>query len=815
MKKKLACLVSALLMTFLFWSNAYAASPHLFKDTTGLWWEQSVAECSAANIVGGRGNGLFAPKDSVTRAEAIVFLNRALGHRSEADNYNMAPGGYNFPKDFPEWAKRNVAFAADKGYISKPGIPNMQPKQAASRQEIAVLFANALKLSADGYELTFKDKDAIDPSMKSFVAAAVKHGVMSGKTTELFDPKANVTRGEMAAIVARLFEKGMINPAPDKFFIGKLSAVDVNGKKITVTKGGQAQTYSVDADTLYYRDGKKVGLGLFKANENVKVALDNANKVAVLVYTTANPTTSSGGAVATTTYTGTIRNLIAGNPISISFQADSGTLSTYSLASNVVVKQNGVVKDLTALSSGARAEIKVSGGTATEINLINAVSTGNAKMGYVVNVYLDYFSVRYDDGTSEEIQKTGSLAGAFSQLVRGQRVAITKSGSLITGVTPLSEAKKLFGEVVSIGSSSITIEDIDGYERNLSFASNYKVKDEDGKSIDLDDIDEKDEVEIEINGQEKAVVIKLLDGSSSSSSSDPQGEVVSLKTSGDYSIKIRRADDSQKTYDVKDNVDVYEGSKSRDFDDIQKGDYVKLKLNSKGDVTRIDILDVELVEGEVTDVDTTGTWGITIEDSRGKEKTYEVSKKVDVYEGSKSRDFDDIRDGDEVKLVIDDDDVVIAITILDEKSSKDGTYSGTLTGLDEDDDEITVKIGSSTKTYTLARRVEVERDGDDLDLDEILIGSKVKITVDSGKVEKIEITDDEDITVEGKLYDIDSRYIYLKQENGTHKLKMASNVTLKDDRGKKVDWEDLKDDFLNDSVTVKLSDGLVKSLEVD
>ncbi|SHL06403.1 hypothetical protein SAMN02745123_04047, partial [Desulforamulus aeronauticus DSM 10349] len=42
MKKKLAtCLVAALFMTLISWSNADAVSSHLFKDTTGQWWEQS------------------------------------------------------------------------------------------------------------------------------------------------------------------------------------------------------------------------------------------------------------------------------------------------------------------------------------------------------------------------------------------------------------------------------------------------------------------------------------------------------------------------------------------------------------------------------------------------------------------------------------------------------------------------------------------------------------------------------------------------------------------------------------------------------
>ncbi|AQS60198.1 S-layer homology domain-containing protein [Desulforamulus ferrireducens] len=791
MKKKLACLVSALLMTFLFWSNAYAASPHLFKDTTGLWWEQSVAECSAANIVGGRGNGLFAPKDSVTRAEAIVFLNRALGHRSEADNYNMAPGGYNFPKDFPEWAKRNVAFAADKGYISKPGIPNMQPKQAASRQEIAVLFANALKLSADGYELTFKDKDAIDPSMKSFVAAAVKHGVMSGKTTELFDPKANVTRGEMAAIVARLFEKGMINPAPDKFFIGKLSAVDVNGKKITVTKGGQAQTYSVDADTLYYRDGKKVGLGLFKANENVKVALDNANKVAVLVYTTANPTTSSGGAVATTTYTGTIQSIMS-NPLAVSFKLDAGSINSYPLSTSVVIKQNGLVKDLTALASGTKAEIKVVNGNVTEINLLNTVSSGKELKGYVVNVYLDYLTVRYDDGTHEQLQRLSNVN--FYGIERGQRITLTKTDNLITSISSLNETRKIFGYVESVGSSRITIEDLDGYERTVDLANNYRVRDEDGDSIDLDDLDRGDNIEIELNDKGEGKLIKLTSGSSSKSS-DLEGEITYIKTSGNYRITIKKYDGSEKTYDVKDNVEVYQDDRKREFNRLYEKDFVKLKLDSSDRVTRIDILNVEVIEGKVTHIDTYD-YTIEIENSNGRRTEYDVSSNVKVWEDSKSRTLRNIRSGDKVRLILDNKRYVTVINLGDSSSSSDGSYTGTIYSLDIDDDKIVIEKNGKKTTYILDDDVVVRKNDNGNYLDKLIIGSEVEIKVEKGKVTRIDVDNYERITLKGTLTKISAGRVYIEQDNGTRgglriTMLLSDRATLRDSRDRSLDISDL------------------------
>ncbi|PHJ37541.1 S-layer protein [Desulforamulus profundi] len=744
MLRKKLCLFVTLVLSLLTITSAWAASSHLFRDTAGKWWEQSVAECSAAELVGGRGNGLFDPKAPVTRVEAIIFLNRALGQRAEADNYSMSQGGYNFSADFPAWGKKNVAFAADKGYISKAGIPNMQPRHPASRAEIAVLFANALKLSADGYQLNFKDKASIPASLQPFVAAAVKHGIMAGRPDNTFDPNANVTRGEMAAIIARMVENGKINPNPNKYFIAKLSAVDAVGKKITVVKGGQTVTLSLQTDALLYRTGKRGLLTTFKVNENVKVILDTTGKVAYIAYTAASPLSGS-----------------------VSITTDS--------------------------------------------------PSGNERRGYVVNMYLDYLTVRYDDGTSERLEKSTVSAG-FYGLSRGQRVAITKVGGIVTGITPLNEARKVFGYIVNAGSSGITFEDLDGYERTLAYASGYRVKDQDGDSIDREDLEDGDSVEIELDSQEKAVTIKLL-SDTVSSSSDLEGEVTYVKRSGSYRITIKKTDGSEKTYDVDQDVQVYKASgSSRNFDYINEHDYVKLKLNSRDVVVRIDILDIEVVEGEVRSIDTYD-YVITVKNSSGREVEYDLDKDVKVWQDSKSRTLRNVTRGDKIRLLINDDNEVTVVNILGGSSSS-GTYTGVIYALDIDEDKITFEKNSQRTVYNLDRDVTVRNDGSTLDLEDIIIGSEAEIRVENSKVTRIEITNDRDITIKGKLDRVSGVRIYIKQENGTssgarHYFITETNVTIKDPNGRTISLSRLAENYIGEDVTIELDDGEIETLRVE
>ncbi|WP_373322956.1 S-layer homology domain-containing protein [Desulforamulus aquiferis] len=787
MRLKLLTFLIALLVPL---SSAWGAG---FKDTAGQWWEQSIAECNAASIMVGRSDDLFVPKESVTRMEAIILLNRALGFRNEADGYAMSPGGYNFPADFPEWGKRNVAFAADKGYISKSGIPTMQPKHPASRAEIAVLFANALNLSADGYQLNFADNAAIASSLQPFVAAAVKHGVMVGKTDNKFEPNANVTRGEMAVIIARLFENGKINPQASNYYVAKVSSVDSTNKKITVTKGGQTLTLSLASDAELFRGGSKGTIGAFKANDNVKVVLDSTGKVTYLADTSASTSTVDPPVTSIptqNTLTGTIQGLQVNNPLTITFQPDNGSITSYPLLSTVIISQNGYLKDLTSLTSGTRAEVKFSGGSISEIKLL---LSGKESKGYIINSFLDYFTVRYDDGTSEQIDRT-SVSSGYTNFARGQRVALEKVGGLVTNIVPLSETPKVFGHVVSVGSSGITIEDADGYDRTYPFTSNYKIKDKDGYTISRSDIEQGDTVEIEITDQQQASNIKLLDNSSSVS--DLEGEVTYIKTSGTYRITIKKSDGSEKTYDVNDNVEVYRynNSSKRSFDYINEHDYVKLTTNSRDYVTKIDVLDTEVVEGEITHIDTYDQT-IEIKNSSDRKRTYDVVSNVTVWEDGRSRTFRSLRSGDNVRVILNKNYEVITINLGTSSSVSNGSYSGIIAELDINEDKIKIERNGNTTLYTLDDDVTVVNDNGNY-LDKIIIGSEAEVRVESSKVTRIKVTNYERIKLTGNLEKISAGRAYIYQDNGTrngvtHMFLIAERATLKDRNDRSIEFSDL------------------------
>ncbi|WP_238358088.1 X2-like carbohydrate binding domain-containing protein [Cohnella zeiphila] len=79
-----------------------------FADTIGHWAEQAIKSAQGAGYLQGYADGTFRPERALTRAEAVVILNRALGRVPRSDEaqspWKDVPNGY--------WAARDIAEAS-------------------------------------------------------------------------------------------------------------------------------------------------------------------------------------------------------------------------------------------------------------------------------------------------------------------------------------------------------------------------------------------------------------------------------------------------------------------------------------------------------------------------------------------------------------------------------------------------------------------------------------------------------------------------------------------------------------------------------
>ncbi|MFC5401301.1 S-layer homology domain-containing protein [Cohnella soli] len=91
---EMASIVAALLEG----SNASAAGGSSFTDIKGHWAQASIERVQAAGIIAGFSDGTFRPDDKLTRAQAVVIINKLLGWKpqisSEAAKWTDVPAAH-------------------------------------------------------------------------------------------------------------------------------------------------------------------------------------------------------------------------------------------------------------------------------------------------------------------------------------------------------------------------------------------------------------------------------------------------------------------------------------------------------------------------------------------------------------------------------------------------------------------------------------------------------------------------------------------------------------------------------------------------
>lgn len=107
----------------------------------------------------------------------------------------------------PGWAQAHVARVADAGLISGYSDETFRANTQLTRAELAVIIARAAKLELDSAAaLDFSDAAQIPGWSQKEVSAAVKAGLILGKEKDRFDPNGTATRAEALTLIIRLLE---------------------------------------------------------------------------------------------------------------------------------------------------------------------------------------------------------------------------------------------------------------------------------------------------------------------------------------------------------------------------------------------------------------------------------------------------------------------------------------------------------------------------------------------------------------------------------------------------------------------------------
>jgi hypothetical protein len=167
----------------------------LYSDAKSIstWAVDAIREATEKAFVEGS-NGQFNPQATVTRAEFTKMLVGVLGLDVKIVN------AINF-KDVAqaEWFYPYVNAAYKAGLISGTSADLFSPNEKLTREQMAVIMVNALKLSTAEQTIAIDDLDQVSDWAKTSVQAVIANDLMSGWDNR-FQPSDQVTR-EMATVV--------------------------------------------------------------------------------------------------------------------------------------------------------------------------------------------------------------------------------------------------------------------------------------------------------------------------------------------------------------------------------------------------------------------------------------------------------------------------------------------------------------------------------------------------------------------------------------------------------------------------------------
>lgn len=144
--------------------------------------------------ISGKGEGRFAPKQSLTRAEAASMIAALLE--------DSAPGP--FPGTFPDvantdWYCEPVTALAALGVVSGYETGEFLPGKAITRAEFLTILSSFYPLEQEG-DITFSDVPTTHWAHRGILSAASK-GWIKGYADGSFRPDQNITRAEAVAVL--------------------------------------------------------------------------------------------------------------------------------------------------------------------------------------------------------------------------------------------------------------------------------------------------------------------------------------------------------------------------------------------------------------------------------------------------------------------------------------------------------------------------------------------------------------------------------------------------------------------------------------
>ena len=166
---------------------------------------REITQATNINVISGYPDGTFRPNDSISREEFIKMLmvlatNRTFDFASVDTNYTS-------------WAGPYVEIAEMQGVIDEGTYTDETLKEPITRLEMVLMLSKTqIKMKQIPQnqigKLVYTDISSLTDDEKDLLLHAVKYDLLEGMkegSSKLFKPNQNLTRGEAAAALMRIY----------------------------------------------------------------------------------------------------------------------------------------------------------------------------------------------------------------------------------------------------------------------------------------------------------------------------------------------------------------------------------------------------------------------------------------------------------------------------------------------------------------------------------------------------------------------------------------------------------------------------------
>jgi hypothetical protein len=192
-----------------FDESSIATGVKVFADIQRHWAQKDIEQLVSKRIIDGMSDQTFQPDNSMTRAQLVTILKKALDLQSQATTKSFTDVAAD------SWYRDAVYAAYEAKIVGGTSDNTFEPEANVTREQLAVMMVNAY-LNVTGKKLSdvvaaqpvnYADESSISNWAKPYVMAAKALGLLNGIDDTHFAPAQNSTRAQVATVVVRMLKQ--------------------------------------------------------------------------------------------------------------------------------------------------------------------------------------------------------------------------------------------------------------------------------------------------------------------------------------------------------------------------------------------------------------------------------------------------------------------------------------------------------------------------------------------------------------------------------------------------------------------------------